>query len=182
METTFTERLLWARHRKGLGANKLARAVGCAQALISNLENGNAQGSPKYNNAFAKTLGVTPNWLAHGDDPQPEGFTEAEVKKLRAARASGTIERPMSLGRSPEPRWAEPVSSVNESEGLGQAARLQKSILSDFMDYSRLAGGENARAFIELLRHYVDSVLPGQNAEGQNKVVAVEQGHRRTKN
>jgi len=145
--------------------------------LLSNLENSNAKGSPKYNNAFAKALAVDPHWLAYGTGVQPRGFTEDEVKKIRAWRAGGPpLERALriSIGRTPEPKWqAEPEPS------LEQAANLQDSITTEFMRYSRLVGPDNARRLIALLTHVVDNLLATPHAGRENNVT-VEQGNRRT--
>lgn len=183
METTFAERLRWARYKgpvarrenKVVGATTLARATGCAQSLISGLERGNSAGS-RHSNKFADALGVDRGWLATGDSNPPEGWDPVEAKKLIRADGDELLSvvhsAPGAHGRNRAPKWARereaapPVmSSANSDQGfdvaavprpVAAAATLQRSLMNDFMEFVDLVGPKRAKAFLELLRKYAE--------------------------
>lgn len=171
MPSSFADRLWWARHNAGLGATKLTRQVGCAQSLVSHIENQNAEKS-HFNNQFAKVLNVDPTWLAYGNPERaPEGFDEEVARK----RVSGTRPNPVSMpkGRQPgvlqpEPRWA--VDSVAEPLApLTGADAMMKGLVTQFMDFVRLAGAERARALLTTLDH-VAGLITHESVIGHDKI------------
>lgn len=176
--TTFADRLWWARNRKGWGATILSREVGCAQSLISAIENNN-QDRSSLNNKFAKALDVDPNWLAYGTGRAPEGFDEKEAREGRLSpKRAGQRSRIIPLRPTPVPGWA-----GGDDDSVSSAAReavLQKAMMADFMDYSRIVGPERTKAFIALLTHYAEVLLPVEGAKGKNNVGTVSQSNSRS--
>jgi hypothetical protein len=181
MSSTFADRLWWARNRKGWGATILSREVECAQSLISTIERNN-QDRSSLNNKFAKALDVDPHWLATGLGRAPEGFDEKDAREGRESpKRQGQRSRIIPL-RTPEPRWADSTGGdvAAPLRQIGQEANLQKAIMSDFIDYARLVGPERTKAFIELLTHYAEVLLPIQRAEGQHNVGSANKANNRT--
>lgn len=172
--TSFADRLWWARNRKGWGATILSREVGCAQSLISAIENNN-QDRSSLNNKFAKALDVDPNWLAYGTGRAPEGFDEKAAREGRAApKRAGQRSRIVPLRSEPTPGWA-----GGSNDTPAREAALQKAMMADFMDYSRIVGPERTKAFIALLTHYAEVLLP-EGANGKHHVGATSQSNHRS--
>lgn len=166
-ETTFSERFLWARHRSGLGANRISRSVGCSQSLISSIENTNKESS-KYNDKFAELFGVDKDWLRTGKGRAPKDFDAVEAKELqhnKESRQANVV--PLHTRRAEAPIWTRPAGE--SSSHAEQADALQKSIINDFQDYARLVGEERAKGFIELLSHLKTLVLANEEADRDNK-------------
>lgn len=163
MPSSFADRLWWARHNAGLGATKLTRLVGCAQSLVSHIENQNAEKS-HFNNEFAKALKVDPTWLAYGNpDRAPEGFDEEAARK----RGKGIRPNPVQPPQS-SPRWA--VDSVAEPLApLTGADAMMKGLVTQFMDFVRLAGAERARALLTTLDH-VAGLITHESVIGHDKI------------
>jgi len=147
-----------------VGATKLARAVGCEQALISQLERKN-RSSSIYNDAFAKALRVDSLWLKTGEGKAPAGFDEQEAQQGRLQmmqRHSSTV-----VEMNPRGRWAEPMLGAT-SEDLPDPDVLQKTLFNDFMDYARGAGPERTQAFIEVLTNLANVVAKEKPAREKN--------------
>ncbi len=66
---TLGERLKKARNKKGLTQSELATAVGIKQQAVQRIESGKVK-STGYIVQLARTLGVTPEWLALGEESQ----------------------------------------------------------------------------------------------------------------
>jgi len=173
--STFADRLWWARKRAGLGAVLLSRKVGCSQSLISALERATSNGGSEYNDKFAAALDVDPNWLAHGDENKaPEGWDPAEA---RAGRTNMSSPRDVVGGGVVAlPTAARRPFAVGPAQTLGRADELQKQMVNDAMEYTRLAGHQRAAALIEMLNHVV-TFVSFEGAEGQDQVGAVEKGN-----
>lgn len=88
---TLSERLRKAREEKGLTQTDLAKAAGCGQSVIGNLESGTRKSS-SYLARMAAVLGKSPLWLSDGIGPEngPEGvqaFAPAPSDYLPVRRA-----------------------------------------------------------------------------------------------
>lgn len=162
--STFADRLWWARNRRGVGANTLAEQTGCAQSLISGLERANAKGS-EYNNKFAAALGVDSHWLAHGTGTVPEGFDAEDARSGREGMRKGKYARNIRLASdTTAPAWAasSPMSKLSEE------ASLTKKILSDFQDLIRIIGPERTPQLIEHLEHLAALIHGQQSAKRED--------------
>jgi transcriptional regulator with XRE-family HTH domain len=62
---TLASRLRYARERKGLTQEELARAVGTSQQVINHIETGQTK-KPRKIEDIANILGVSPAWLQFG--------------------------------------------------------------------------------------------------------------------
>lgn len=164
--STFADRLWWARHKAGLGATRLARKAGCSQSLISSLERNNATGS-KLNVKFAHALGVDPHWLANGGTHnRPTGFDPDTARKGRENQGSGTG----PVIRMPTPAWAGDSHPLAEPlSPLAGADAMMKGLVNQFMDFARLAGAERAVKLLDTLRHVAD-LLAFQEAHGKQEL------------
>lgn len=178
--STFADRLWWARHKAGLGATRLARLVGCSQSLISSLERTNAEKS-KLNNKFADALNVDQTWLAYGvEDRAPAGFDPDEARRGRESMSTSggdavNIVRLPNPSPAGEPRWASFGDPAPPPAPLVGADALQKRLMTDFMDYARLAGPERTAMFLMTLDQ-VSKLVAFQTAGGQDKVGSADQG------
>lgn len=88
---TLSERLKRARESKGMTQIDLAKAAGCGQSVIGNLESGTRKSS-SYLPRIAAVLGKSPLWLAEGvgQEDGPEGqpaFAPAPSDFLPVRRA-----------------------------------------------------------------------------------------------
>lgn len=76
-------RLRWARDRKLITQEALAKETGVERATISNLERGKLKSRPQYRTirALALALGVDAAWLLTGerDDEEPQERTKGEA-------------------------------------------------------------------------------------------------------
>jgi transcriptional regulator with XRE-family HTH domain len=148
MGSTFADRLWWARHRAGLGATRLARAVGCSQSLISALERNNAEQS-KLNNKFAQALGVDPAWLAHGlPDRAPGNFDEAQARRGREAQG----QEPARVVRLPPAEVSAPWHVDHSDELTPSLDQMKRRMVDQFIEFLRAGGAGQAPQFIDKLR------------------------------
>ncbi|HEV2547513.1 MAG TPA: helix-turn-helix domain-containing protein [Stellaceae bacterium] len=162
--STFADRLWWARHKAGLGATRLARAVKCSQSLISSIERNNAKRS-KLNNKFAHALGVDPTWLAHGvADRAPAGFDPEAARKGRESQGSGAG----PVVRMPTPAWAGESPLAEPLAPLTGADAMMKQLVNLFYDFAREAGGERSIKLLDTLRH-VAELLAFEESGGNTK-------------
>lgn len=180
MPSSFADRLWWARHKAGLGATKLARAVKCSQSLISGLERNNAERSAK-NNEFAKVLQVDANWLAFGTPGKaPPDFNEDDARRGREGmgRNSATTVR---LPPAESPRWAAPEATpVGEPLApLTGADAMWTKLTNLIMEFARTAGVERALALRELIPHIV-AIVSFEKGEGQQQVVGSDERNHRS--
>ena len=138
----FSDRLWWARKRKGVGANILSRQVGCAQSLISGLERGDTKRS-KYSDAFAKALGVDPVWLSHGTESRaPEGYNDTDARRGRQGKIDASISHTLLI--------PEPISSGSRAP-VENLTSLQKAVMGAFSDFTQVAPPVLVSALMELL-------------------------------
>lgn len=72
IDNIFAQRLLHARHEKGLTQSKLAEMVGITQRAIVLYEKNQSKPREKILFNLAYVLGVTPNWLANGSRIQSD--------------------------------------------------------------------------------------------------------------
>jgi hypothetical protein len=160
--SSFAERFFWARRRSGLGAPTIAEAVGCGQALISNIERTNAKSSG-FNDQFAELFGVDANWLRHGAGKVPEGFDPAEAERSRQAgqgvRRAAAVN--LAEGRPQRAGAAEREGATDED----RADALEKTLLSDFQDYARIVGRKRATGFIQVLQKILLLVRPVEKSQ-----------------
>lgn len=168
MESTFAERLWWARQRARMGATLLARKVGCSQGLISALERNNASGT-KFNNKFADALKVDRSWLAHGDDPQPKDFDAKAVREARAKFAAGD-EPIQAIGnfRMRTPRWMndEPGASSGEVQ-ISDVGLLWARLVPQIMELRRQIGPVKLKVLLDGI-----DALDVEEVKGKHKVGA----------
>jgi hypothetical protein len=169
--STFADRLWWARHRAGLGATRLARIVGCAQSLISGLERNNAERS-KLNNKFADALKVDRNWLAYGTGVAPEGFDPEQARKGRENMSTdGASVVALPLRRVGGQNMEAPVAT--------SADAMMDEMISLFLRFARAAGPERTKALVGSLDHLANNVV-FKEAEGQHDGRAVHERNKRT--
>lgn len=162
MTSTFADRLWWARHRKGRGADTLSQRVGCAQSLISSIERNNRDRS-KYSNEFAKVLEVDPHWLQFGSGNAPPGFDEKAARAGREApKKAGQLFRPQ-FGTQETPGWAR-QEAILPSQSPADA-RMQP-LMVDFMAFARDAGKERTKALLKSFDHVLDLIF-FEEAEGK---------------
>lgn len=170
---TFADRLWWSRHRLGMGANKLAQAVGFSQSLLSSLERSNSNRS-KYNDRFAEVLEVDPIWLQTGDvSKAPEGFDPVAAAEGReravsvspmTARQEGNVTR--LRDKMPQsPAWmGRPPEVADDQDEM----RLMNTLTSTVLALARLIGPTKTKALVELASQM--TALVSQSSEGENKV------------
>src|SRR5215467_1573369 len=92
MESTYADRLYWARVSKDMGATLLARAAGCAQSLISFAERTNSKDAGKFGKKFAEILHVPSAWLVDGDEKKaPPGWNPQIARRARETRDKRSI-------------------------------------------------------------------------------------------
>lgn len=161
-ESEFADRFFWARTRAGIGSPTIARKIGCSSGLVSNIETRGAERT-HYNDRFAMLFGVDPIWLRTGKGIVPNGF---DPKTAREARLNGPTRRrgvnvtPLDDYR--EARWSDVGPSSAEAD---RADALQKRLFSDFQDYTRLVGRDNAVAFSEVLAKIAALVQPTKHSD-----------------
>jgi hypothetical protein len=156
-----------------LGAVKLSRLVGCAISLISALERSDADSS-EYNDAFAAALGVSPIWLAHGDENRaPEGWNAEAARTGRQGMGSSRDHPAQVVHHLPAPRARQ--FAAGPIAPIGRADELQKQMVNDVMEYTRLAGPQRAGALIETLGH-IASFVSFESVEGENQVGSLGKG------
>lgn len=159
VKSTLADRLWWSRKRARVGANILAREVGCPQSLISSLERNNSDKS-KYTGKFARALKVDPHWLATGNGPEPEGFKATEVRKARRAgsagdeflRESSVLEFKRSAAR-PDVGHAHANDDDNTDPVM-----LWVSVVPKMRQLKKLVGAKKFAALLESLEHLVDRI------------------------
>jgi transcriptional regulator with XRE-family HTH domain len=77
-----SKRFNQARLHADLTLAELEKKSGCAMSMLSGIAIGDRM--PRIDSVvkIARALGVSPGWLAFGDGPCPEWFTEEEAKAL----------------------------------------------------------------------------------------------------
>jgi hypothetical protein len=145
----FADRFYWSRHRAGLGAPTVAEEVGCAQALISNIEKGGGAKGSKFNDEFARLFRVDAEWLRSNGGRTPPGFSAAEAQRMRLG-GSPRGARVVSLAQL-SPRWVEHIAHAVGADA-SQTDAIQVSIMSDLQEYSRLVGSHRTAILLEVLK------------------------------
>lgn len=118
---TLASRLTWARLKKGLTQEELAKKAGVSQGSIGHLESGARKSSRKIT-AIAEALGVNALWLVEGKGSVFSGITEQELLDViaRPDASSITVAYPED---APDPNVVNiPVSDVKFSAGNGHIA------------------------------------------------------------
>lgn len=97
----------------------LSESLGIAQPTVSAKLNGRRQASSAEVAAFARAIGVSPSWLAYGDNPaagRSRAFSEAEAFAVREASPSSYLTSPPEPGNLS--RTARPVVVFDDDDPL----------------------------------------------------------------
>lgn len=86
---TLAQRLKYARERKGLSQEDLAKLAGTTQQNIQNIEAGVVQ-RPRKIGAISKALGESPAWLQFGT----EAIDKLDAEAIALAQSWMTLEEP----------------------------------------------------------------------------------------
>lgn len=86
---TLAQRLKYARERKGLSQEELAKLAGTTQQNIQNIEAGVVE-RPRKIGAIAKALGESPAWLQFGT----EAIDKLDADAIALAQSWMTLEEP----------------------------------------------------------------------------------------
>ena len=75
-----SRRMRLAREHAGLSQRALALKARCTNSTIIEVEAGKRMPQIDTIEVLARALGVSPGWLAYGDGPAPDWYTEADAK------------------------------------------------------------------------------------------------------
>lgn len=83
MLKSFGQRILAARKERGLGQDEVASAVGVHPKTISRWENDKQPADLEHVERLASVLGVSVDWLRHGEPKLPGGRVSEQVAAYR---------------------------------------------------------------------------------------------------
>lgn len=116
MHKTIAQRMVWARERKKLTQEGLAKAAGVAQSTIAGLESGYRK-SPRRLPQIAAALGIDPIWLAEGiGNPEKSGNDASAQVVQMPIKLSPTLDSLLSVAKG--------LSRDAQRELLGMAKGL----------------------------------------------------------
>jgi len=149
MESTFAERLYWARMRKNVGATVLAKETGCSQSLLSFIERNNGNDPGKYGKLFATALEVDPSFLIDGNlAAAPPGF---DVKLARKARETHDKTIVRNATKAAAAKAALVKKSPFDALKATDANPLQHAILEAVIAYRKLTSTAKLKALLKML-------------------------------